>query len=752
MTAHPTARSSRRPGRRLALALAALGVIATSLAPVAPAAAVAVCPTFTAGIVSPAPAPGIDWTGCNLTGFDLHGADLTGALLTRTTLTSADLHGAILAGASLNVAIASLTNFQGADLHGADLTQAQLRSSLLGHADLTGAVLDRANVTSSNFDAATLTSITAPSSTWSNTSMIGTTLTGAGLGTAVLTGVRGSALVVGAPPPTFPAGYGIRNGLLVGPAANLPGADLHGQDLTGLSLARAHVTAANLAGANLAGVSLSFAVLTAVDLSGADLTGANLATVHSTGITGTPLLPAGWSVTQGCLVGPGADLTDARFTGVDLSGRDLTATIWSRAELVGADLTGANLTGAILNDAVVTDASVTGATIDPANVLLLRTANLTGTPAFLAPRFRLVRGVLLGPSVRVEAGDFAHASLRGIDLTGAFLNGGAWDGVDLTGAKLTSARLQFVYLSGALVGGVDFTNGMLGGVGFDGADLRGANFTSALLASISFANADLLGTTGLGTGQTNDLYYNATRCPDGTMSERHIATDCLAALDVVAPTVTLGRWAPYQMSGGNQLIPLGVRTSDPGGGSVVSMQVRERWTLAGRANWSAWSDPVYQDPGGPSFLAGGISGELMCEQARAVDVAGNWSAWSAQTCSTWMTDDLDLLWSSQWRRHDRARWYNSTYASTSAQGASMRSTSSRTVRRLGLAALGCPTCGSVALYVGATRIRTVSLARPTSGRIVLTFPAFAARTGTVKLVVTSRGKPVIVDGVLISAT
>jgi hypothetical protein len=116
-----------------------------------------------------------------------------------------------------------------------------------------------------------------------------------------------------------------------------------------------------------------------------------------------------------------------------------------------------------------------------------------------------------------------------------------------------------------------------------------------------------------------------------------------------------------------------------------------------------------------------------------------------------MTDDIDMFWSTQWRRTDRAGWFNETFATTSSYGASMHSSSSRTVGRLGVAALGCPTCGSVALYVGATRVRTVSLARSTTARIVVVLPAFStARTGIVRLVVTSHGKPVRIDGVLIA--
>ena len=43
------------------------------------------CPTVApgTGMVTPAPAPGVDWSGCDLAGADLSGANLSGANLER---------------------------------------------------------------------------------------------------------------------------------------------------------------------------------------------------------------------------------------------------------------------------------------------------------------------------------------------------------------------------------------------------------------------------------------------------------------------------------------------------------------------------------------------------------------------------------------------------------------------------------------------------------------------------------------------
>ena len=178
--------------------------------------------------------------GDDLSGAKLSGADLTGADLGQADLTGADLTGADLSGAKLS----------GADLSGAKLSGADLTGADLGQADLTGADL-------------------------SNTLLTGANLTGL---------VSGS--IVGTP--LSPAGWKLFNGYLVGPDANLSEAILTGIDLIGADLGQADLTGANLINANL---------------TGADLTGADLTGVISYSVVGTPLLPEGWALLDGYLLG-----------------------------------------------------------------------------------------------------------------------------------------------------------------------------------------------------------------------------------------------------------------------------------------------------------------------------------------------------------------------------------------------------------------------------------------------------------------
>jgi hypothetical protein len=84
-----------------------IGMVALAGVLVLPAATAgaATCPTVDSGTgaVSPAPAPGVDWSGCDLTGANLTGADLSGANLT---------------GANLHLAVITSANFTGATLTG----------------------------------------------------------------------------------------------------------------------------------------------------------------------------------------------------------------------------------------------------------------------------------------------------------------------------------------------------------------------------------------------------------------------------------------------------------------------------------------------------------------------------------------------------------------------------------------------------------------------------------------------------------
>ena len=233
----------------------------------------------------------------------------------------------------------------------------------------------------------------------------------------------------------------------------------------------------NLINANLIGADLTGADLIGADLTGATLTDATILRTKfhdSTGITGTPTLPANYQIVenkndppQKYIVGPGVDLTGADLSGVNLTDVDLT----------DADLTGA------------TNFDLTGATI-------LRTkfhdsTGITGTPT-LPANYQIVENTndppqkyIVGPGV-----DLTGADLSGVNLTGAtILRTKFHDSTGITGTPTLPANYQIVentndppqkYIVGP---GVDLTDADLTGVNLIDVDLTGADLTGANLTA-----------------------------------------------------------------------------------------------------------------------------------------------------------------------------------------------------------------------------------------------------------------------------
>jgi hypothetical protein len=141
-----------------------------------------------------------------------------GANLQYCKLRNANLTGVDLAGANLSDASLFGANLQGSDLANASLVGATLNYANLADTDLSGTVFDT-----------------------SDPSLVDFMTSGGVVGT----------------PSMFPPSWGLVDGYLIGPVANLTGADLAGADLSGFNLLDVNLTGANLSGANLSGVAWS---------------------------------------------------------------------------------------------------------------------------------------------------------------------------------------------------------------------------------------------------------------------------------------------------------------------------------------------------------------------------------------------------------------------------------------------------------------------------------------------------------------
>ena len=358
----------------------------------------------------------------------------------------------------------------------------------------------------------------------------------------------GTAPVSAAEPCTFPNG---------GIGADASGCDFEGRDLfnvvfTGANFSNANLlnvvsrysywSEVNFANANLSNIIFYGANLADADFNGANLSGANLASsnvegtdlsqatltgVISGGLTGTPILPAGWIISGGYLIGPGANLQGANLSGVDLTGADLTGANLSGVRsggilgtpialpsnyglyggyLIGpgVDLSGAKLDGLAIWGANLSFVNLTGASIN-------QTA-LNNTTSFEGVR----SGGLVGTIQNINGAKVvdgyivtSKANLAGADLRGADLSNLGLQQCNLTGADLTEADLSGSNLTGAVLVNTNFTFANLTSAEFGGNSISFSKFNGAKLTSAGFAQTEILASEFYQTDLTDTNFFGS---------------------------------------------------------------------------------------------------------------------------------------------------------------------------------------------------------------------------------------------------
>lgn len=484
--------------------------------------------------------------------------------------------------------------------------------------------------------------------------------------------------------------------------ANWSGCDLRGMDgfalnLVGANLAGADLTGASVAGSTLENVNLSGAVLTGVNANVSHLTGAN---VTGAALDGLSLYQATWTGLSGtpAALPSGAGIRagyllarDVVLQGIDLAGADL-----SHLDISGADLTVSTLTG----------------------------ADLTGVTAAGTRFIQVVATGVVAPGVDLSDAWTTSASFAGSHLEGAVLtriNGGQtdWSGIHASGASMVDARLSLSSMVGADVSGVDLTRA-------------------------SFTDADLTGLVA--TGAT----WSSTVCTDGYFSETHLGGTCLGAKDWTAPVTAMT--APATTYSINAALRPAWSTVETGVGLATGAYQWNR-SLAGGPVSTVWSSDVALAPSTTSVAVTGAPGFRYCYRARFSDKAGNLGGFASSRCTTLPYDDVSLTASKGWVRSRTASGFlGRSYSASTTLSSYVLLNRTLTVRQVGIVATRCATCGSVAVYVGATKVGTISLRSSVAGsRVLLLLPRFSsARRGVVKLVVTSTRKLVRIDGVVVS--
>jgi uncharacterized protein YjbI with pentapeptide repeats len=506
-----------------------------------------------------------DLSGADLTGVSLVGADLTGVDFTGTNLTGANLMGAKLAGVTSGgitgqpvlpagwrlvngYLIGPGANLTGLDLTGLDLSGADLTGVQSGNNDCTGCTLP----TGWKWTGRASGYLIGPGANLTGANLAAVDLTGLDLSGTDLTGVRsGKTNCTGCTLPTGWTWTGRASGFLIGPGANLEFADLTDLDLSGANLRGARLVGADLLGADLTG-----AILTGVDADAAELGAATLTRLISGGVTGAPLLPAGWRLVGGYLMGPDANLTGANLTGFDLTGANLRGANLGDATMHdtrsgGVDCTGCTLpagwiwtglpSGYLVGPgATVTGANLTGLDLTDADLAGVTSGGVIGKPKLPTSfgRWDVINGYIVGPNVNLAGANLSGVNLRTSDLRG--VTSGGITGTPIAPTLPTDWRLVGGYLvgpganlAGATLPGAALETANLTGADFTGANLFAANLAGATMANVDFENANLVSARLAGGWSATT---KALRLPNSVLTGADLAGVDLSGSDLTGVT------------------------------------------------------------------------------------------------------------------------------------------------------------------------------------------------------------------------
>jgi hypothetical protein len=184
--------------------------------------------------------------------------------------------------------------------------------------------------------------------------------------------------------------------------------------------------------------------------------------------------------------------------------------------------------------------------------------------------------------------------------------------------------------------------------------------------------------------------------------------------------------------------------------AVATYDVRWR-----RAKWNAsygsWTRPgSWQRTPVVDVPLGMRKGWTYCVSVRARNRAGLTSKWTGASCLARALDDRRLHESSGWKSRNGKAYYAGSALVTRTRGASLTLPGAN-LKRVGLVATTCRTCGRVRVLVDGKKIKTVNLkASRTRRQQVLMLPAFGKERGTVTVQVRSNGRKVEVDGLVVS--
>lgn len=315
-------------------------------------------------------------------------------------------------------------------------------------------------------------------------------------------------------------------------------------------------------------------------------------------------------------------------------------------------------------------------------------------------------------------------------------------------------------LSGILLGHLAQTDMVIANAGTAPADLGSPTVTAPASPSQTFGVANGCGAT-LGAGASCTVTVTATptaavrdtaelRMPGVGIAGDDVVgigiwfiADSTPPLLVTAPTA---RWAPVEA----QYTPYFLYT-DPQD-VVASTDTRVRTAALGATSFTTYTYPaIYQhlDTAQGGGLPYGKQGTEHCVSTRARNIVGFGTPWSAERCIARLVNDRAFTSASGFvrlsgatTRYSGGSVLRATRSGAKAYGAPVSG------RRFALEVTTCASCGTVAVYVGTTRIGTLSTYSATTRyRRVFELPLRSTPiSGRLSVVVTSSGKQVLLDG------
>ena len=176
-------------------------------------------------------------------------------------------------------------------------------------------------------------------------------------------------------------------------------------------------------------------------------------------------------------------------------------------------------------------------------------------------------------------------------------------------------------------------------------------------------------------------------------------------------------------------------------------------SLGQARTWTRWQTGTAATSG--TFTA--APGYLYCFEARGRDTDGRLSPWSSDVCTELPVDDRGMRRAGPWSDGTGSAFYGGTWVRSSTRGATLTRTVVNTFG-LGLVATTCPTCGRVRVVFDGTTVKSIDLSSPTRVDRAY-FPIWLGNddegnldepvSGTVKIVVTSTDRKVIIDGLAV---